>query len=168
MKGRSISASLVASKYFKPSIFIIILLIMKFPSALVFLSLLSLALTAPVQQIEERDLNGFLAKIAALMPFTGLIQDISGLLIAGENALAWIFGINTNENGLSGGCTAVTVIWARGTTEPGNVGVLVGPPFFDALRSRIGGGNVAVQGVPYNADVEGFLVGGSPGGGQMM
>lgn len=62
----------------------------------------------------------------------------------------------------------MTVIFARGTTEPGNVGVLVGPPFFDALKSRIGAGNVVVQGVAYPASVEGFLVGGDSGSDQTM
>lgn len=138
-------------------------------SFLIALSFLSLVFTAPVtsptpaDELISRDINSFLALVASLFPFSGLISDISSLLIAAEDALAALTGTSTTQNGLSGSCKAVTVIWARGTTEPGNVGVLVGPPFFNALKSRIGGGNVAIQGVPYNADVEGFLEGGSPG-----
>lgn len=42
-------------------------------------------------------------------------------------------------------CKPVTVIFARGTIELGNVGSLTGPPFFVALESVIGGENFAVQ-----------------------
>lgn len=72
------------------------------------------------------------------------------------------------ENGLSGPCKAYTVIFARGTTETGNVGTIAGPPFFQALASRVGSGNLAVQGVNYPADVAGFLAGGDPAGSQTM
>ena len=61
-------------------------------------------------------------------------------------------------------CKSVTVIFARGTVELGNVGSLVGPPFFDALDLAIGADNVAVQGVPYPADIVGYLEGGDQGG----
>lgn len=61
-------------------------------------------------------------------------------------------------------CKSVTVIFARGTIELGNVGSLVGPPFFDALDLAIGADNVAVQGVPYPADIAGYLEGGDQGG----
>ena len=67
-----------------------------------------------------------------------------------------------------GHAVPVTVIFARGTTEPGNVGVLVGPPFFDALGAIVGSGNLVVQGVDYPASVEGFLEGGDSGGAQTM
>lgn len=72
------------------------------------------------------------------------------------------------ENGLSGPCKAFTVIFARGTTESGNVGTLAGPPFFEALASRVGPGNLAVQGVDYPASVAGFLEGGDPTGSKTM
>ncbi|KAJ5054019.1 uncharacterized protein L3040_000305 [Drepanopeziza brunnea f. sp. 'multigermtubi'] len=62
-------------------------------------------------------------------------------------------------------CTAHTVIFARGTAEPGNVGILVGPPFFAALEARLGPGQFSVQGVnTYPASVEGFLAGGDARG----
>ncbi|KUJ19401.1 cutinase [Mollisia scopiformis] len=62
----------------------------------------------------------------------------------------------------------MTVIFARGTTEPGNVGILAGPPFFSALEAMVGASAVTVQGVDYPADIPGFLVGGSPQGSQTM
>ena len=64
------------------------------------------------------------------------------------------------------GCKPITVIFARGTIELGNVGELVGPPFFNDLDDLIGSDNIAVQGVDYPATIEGYLAGGDPGGAQ--
>lgn len=78
-------------------------------------------------------------------------------------------GEPTTYNDLSGPCKAYTVVFARGTTEPGNVGILVGPPFFDALREKLGSVNVAIQGVnDYDADIDGYLAGGDAGGSKEM
>lgn len=76
----------------------------------------------------------------------------------------------TTENQLTDGtpCRAVTILFARGTTEPGNVGELAGPPFFQALVTDIGASNVAVQGVDYSASIVGFLEGGDPTGSALM
>jgi len=65
---------------------------------------------------------------------------------------------------LSGPCKPVTVIFARGTLELGNVGSLAGPPFFNALDDIIGASNLAVQGVDYGATIAGYLEGGDPAG----
>jgi len=72
----------------------------------------------------------------------------------------------TAENQLTDGtpCRAITILFARGTTESGNVGTLAGPPFFQALANEVGASNVAVQGVNYGATVAEFLVGGDPVG----
>lgn len=48
------------------------------------------------------------------------------------------------------------------------MGSLAGPPFFAAVANDIGASNLAVQGVDYAADVEGFLEGGDPTGSQTM
>jgi len=76
-------------------------------------------------------------------------------------------GNSTSGNGngtvATGKCATMTVLFARGTGELGNVGLLAGPPFFDAIASYMNGtGQLAVQGVDYPADVGGFLAGGSP------
>lgn len=78
--------------------------------------------------------------------------------------------LNTENDLLDGkkGCTEFTVIFARGTTESGNVGTSTGPPFFAALKKEVGAENVAVQGVDYPADIPGFLAGGSPEGSNTM
>jgi cutinase len=138
---------------------------MKFFLVLLFLGLVS---AAPITTIIERDLNAFLSKIVLLFPFSGAITSISGVLTAAEATLATLTGTATTADDLSGDCKAVTVIFARGTTEPGNVGVLAGPPFFNALRSAVGSSNVAIQGVAYPASIEGFLVGGDVAGSATM
>lgn len=77
---------------------------------------------------------------------------------------------STSQNDLEQGnnCAQNIVIFARGTTEPGNVGTLTGPPFFQALAQQVGAENLAVQGVDYAADIPGFLAGGDAAGSQLM
>lgn len=75
---------------------------------------------------------------------------------------------DTRNDLIDGGCKPVTVIFARGTIELGNVGTLAGPPFFNALTDMIGDSNVAVQGVDYAASIEGYLEGGDPEGASTM
>ncbi|KAI4113111.1 MAG: hypothetical protein LQ345_005838, partial [Seirophora villosa] len=45
---------------------------------------------------------------------------------------------------------AITVIFARGTGEGGNIGSVIGPPLLKALQSKAPG-QVNYQGVPYPA-----------------
>ena len=68
------------------------------------------------------------------------------------------------RNDLSGPCKPITIIFARGTSELGNVGSLAGPPFFNALGDIVGDSNVDVQGVNYGATIAGYLAGGDPAG----
>ncbi|KAL1795154.1 hypothetical protein ACET3X_006970 [Alternaria dauci] len=68
-------------------------------------------------------------------------------------------------------CRPITVIFARGTTQPGNVGEAgsEGPTFFNALAARVGGiSRLAIQGVNYPANVLGFLAGGDAAGATTM
>jgi cutinase len=63
------------------------------------------------------------------------------------------------ENGLkTDACKALTVIYARGTNEPGNVGAVAGPPFTDALRKALGADQVTIQGVDYPATWDGYVI----------
>ena len=73
-------------------------------------------------------------------------------------------GSGTTRNDLVGGsgCGRAVVVFARGTTEPGNVGQVAGPPFFDALAARVP--DLAVQGVDYAAGVGGIVEGGDKAG----
>lgn len=67
-------------------------------------------------------------------------------------------------------CRAVTVIYARGTWEDGNVGSAdeVGLETFNNLAALVGEDNLALQGVDYPADVAGFEQGGDPDGSLLM
>lgn len=67
-------------------------------------------------------------------------------------------------------CRAVTVIYARGTSQEGNIGepTDVGPEFVNDLGVYVGINNLAVQGVNYSADVAGFEEGGDPVGSAVM
>jgi cutinase len=68
-------------------------------------------------------------------------------------------------------CRPITVIYARGTTQDGNVGApdVEGPTFFNALAARVGGeSRLAIQGVTYPANVFGFLAGGDAAGATTM
>ncbi|KAF7914443.1 uncharacterized protein EAF01_000849 [Botrytis porri] len=65
-------------------------------------------------------------------------------------------------------CSDVTVIFARGTTEIGTLGTVVGPPFLSALKSALGSSSVTMNGVNYPADIPGFLQGGDPTGSKTM
>lgn len=68
----------------------------------------------------------------------------------------------------SGPCKPLTLIYARGTNEDGNVGSIAGPPFFTDLWGTLGTANVTVQGVNYTADIAGYEEGGSPTGSTEM
>ncbi|KAK7181688.1 hypothetical protein DPSP01_013185 [Paraphaeosphaeria sporulosa] len=64
-------------------------------------------------------------------------------------------------------CRPISVIYARGTGQQGNVGdsQAVGPLFFNNLASRVGGtSQLAIQGVTYSASIAGFLAGGDSAG----
>jgi cutinase len=67
-----------------------------------------------------------------------------------------------------GGCKAMTVLFARGTTEGGNMGTVAGPPFVSAIGAMMGAASVAVQGIEYPADIPGFLAGGDKAGSALM
>ncbi|KAK2627824.1 hypothetical protein QTJ16_002470 [Diplocarpon rosae] len=71
---------------------------------------------------------------------------------------------DTQDDVVNGVCKSHTVIFARGTHAPGNVGDTAGRPFFQAIASLVGAEDLAVQGVNYKAGVWGFLQGGDPQG----
>jgi hypothetical protein len=111
-------------------------------------------------------INSILLAVGNLPGIGGAIDTLSAGLTTLEQGLATALGIQTEEDQPS--CAAMSVIFARGTTEPGNVGVLTGPEFFTALEATVGAQNVAVQGVDYSASIDGFLEGGDPAGSQTM
>ncbi|KAF2153647.1 carbohydrate esterase family 5 protein [Myriangium duriaei CBS 260.36] len=64
---------------------------------------------------------------------------------------------SATSNELSGPCRPVTFIFARGTTETGNIGNDVGGPLSSALKAKYGTTYVATQGVDYSASLLGNL-----------
>ena len=71
-----------------------------------------------------------------------------GLAIASPIDKRQYAGVTTENQFTNGSpCRAITILFARGTTEAGNVGSLAGPPFFQAVANAVGASNVAVQGV---------------------
>ena len=83
--------------------------------------------------------------------------------------LAALTSSTQNDVTAGGACKAMTVLFARGTTETGNMGTVAGPPFVQAIGQMMGGAaNVAVQGIEYPADVPGFIAGGDKAGSTLM
>lgn len=138
-------------------------------SLLATVSLLTVSLASPVPtslHTRETPLNAFLTILLDNLPdISGAISDVVGILTDFEELLADLTGDQITYNELSSSCAEYTVIFARGTSEPGNVGILVGPPFFDALASLVGSSNLVIQGVnDYSASVAGYIEGGDPVG----
>jgi hypothetical protein len=140
-------------------------------------ALAGFALSSPVPDLgnkhlvkRETALNAFLTVLLDYLPaIDGTISAVVGVLTTFENLIALLTGEQITYNGLGGACTAYTVIFARGTSEPGNVGILVGPPFFDGLRPLVGSSGLTIQGVnDYSASVDGYLEGGDPAGSTEM
>ncbi|KAF1810061.1 cutinase-domain-containing protein [Eremomyces bilateralis CBS 781.70] len=64
-------------------------------------------------------------------------------------------GGSTSNELTQGSCKEVVFIFARGSGEPGNIGMIIGPPLISALKALVP--NTAVQGVPYSAGIAGNL-----------
>lgn len=96
-----------------------------------------------------------LGALSSLIPSSGStdssglsgLGDLSGL---GKRQL----GGSTTENGVTSnqGCQPLTFIFARGSTEMGNMGSVVGPVVASALKSQLNN-KVTVQGVTYDAGI---------------
>jgi hypothetical protein len=141
-------------------------------SAYTLSGLLSLAAAAPVPELKERNtpLNVFITDLLKYLPdVDASISSLVGILTDFESALVSITGDQDTYNGLGGACTDYTLVFARGTTEPGNVGILVGPPLITAITDITGASALTVQGVNnYGATVDGYLAGGDAAGSTEM
>ncbi|KAL8365189.1 hypothetical protein RB595_004138 [Gaeumannomyces hyphopodioides] len=51
----------------------------------------------------------------------------------------------------NGTCRDVTLLYARGSIQPGNLGGMPGTTLADKLRERLGADRIAIQGVPFRA-----------------
>lgn len=127
------------------------------PSSYLSLLLLSLssslALTHAIPlPLEQRNtvLNEFLTALLNHLPNINVaINDATSIITNLDNLLAKLIGATTTQNQFrSGGpCAEYTLIWARGTSEPGNMGVLVGPPLVWALQDVVGTSGLTIQGL---------------------
>lgn len=72
-----------------------------------------------------------------------------------DSSLTIISAASTATDVTDGVCKPVTLIFARGTTEPGNMGTVVGPPLASAMQAAFGADKVAIQGVNYAANIAG-------------
>ncbi|KAL8953270.1 MAG: hypothetical protein Q9222_000875 [Ikaeria aurantiellina] len=78
-------------------------------------------------------------------------------------------GSNTaNDVSNKAPCKAITVIFARGTSESGNIGSVIGPPLLKSLQAKVGASDVNYQGVPYPANAAGNSQQGGTGGPLMV
>lgn len=145
-------------------------------SLLALVSLLGFSLAGPITQPatalvpRESSLNAFLTLLLNYLPAVGgTLDDVADTIESFENDLATLTGDQITYNELSNACATYTLIFARGTTEPGNVGILVGPPFIDALKSALGSTTINVQGVnDYSASITGYVAGGDATGSAEM
>ncbi|KAH7362644.1 cutinase [Plectosphaerella cucumerina] len=109
-------------------------------------------------QFPSGPLNMFLRLISSLPVGERALDAVGKILTPLQQRLADAAGVETTRDDLATNapCADVTVIFARGTTEPGNVGLVTGPPFLDALATQLGSRTLAAQGVEYPATFAGF------------
>lgn len=141
---------------------------MKVHQVLLALAAARHALAAPVElDVVTADVEFPLAELEAY--YTHKFQEAEDAAASALEARQYSSSVS---NQLTDGtpCRAVTLIYARGTTQAGNVGdsAAVGPVFFNNLAQRIGANNLAVQGVTYPANIAGFLAGGDANGSRTM
>ncbi|KAF4761843.1 hypothetical protein N7455_000480 [Penicillium solitum] len=96
---------------------------------------------------------------------SGSSSDSSSSLLGRGLSIPGLDTGSSSENGVTqnAGCKEYTFIFARGTTEIGNMGTVIGPPLAKELNS-LTGDKVTVQGVDYPADAAGNVVMGAAGG----
>ncbi|CAG8087264.1 unnamed protein product [Penicillium salamii] len=117
--------------------------------------------------------TGGLSALESLIPSAGSSGSggLSSLLSGGglgrreaeEVEKRQLGGMTANDVTSKAACKELTFIFARGTTEPGNMGAVVGPEVATQLKS-LTGNKVAVQGVTYPASVAGNAQMGAAGG----
>ena len=87
------------------------------------------------------------------------------LVLAAATAFAapLVEDLETRQN-----CADVTVFFARGTTELGSLGVIVGPGLQANFQSALGTKSLSFKGIEYPAGIPGYFAGGDAGGARTM
>ncbi|KAH9209030.1 putative cutinase [Leptodontidium sp. 2 PMI_412] len=114
---------------------------------------------------QSNPLNPFLSIITNLPPTNLLVDGAAAGLTNIEGLLVPVVG-GTTQSDLETNkpCAQMTIIFARGTTEPGNMGVFAGPQLVQAVQTAMPGTSINVQGVNYTATIQGYLAGGGTDG----
>ena len=110
------------------------------------------------------------ATTAATVPATTTATTASATSTGGSStggASKYTSGSSATDITSNTGCTELTVIFARGTSEGGNIGSVAGPPMYKQLLSDLGASKLTLQGVDYPADAAGNSNCGAAGGGDM-
>lgn len=108
------------------------------------------------------------ATIPESSPISSLENAFKSLRASRVSSASAAAVVTTRNELLEGRCAPIIVLFARGTTEPGNVGDDVGPFFFDQLLA-LRPGKVIVQGTnDYPATILDYLFGGSDTGAFFM
>lgn len=101
-------------------------------------------------------LSTALAGLGAAIPMTfDLSEDMINKLKTGSSTgevSITATGTTANEF-LQGGCRPVIFLYARGSTQDGNVGSSPGPQTIDQLKAALGSSSVAAQGLDYPASL---------------
>ncbi|KAK9420553.1 putative Cutinase [Seiridium unicorne] len=128
--------------------------------SIVFLALVAATLASPVsirpvkRQTVDDTANEFVGDTA-----NEFVGDTTNEFV-GDTANEFV-GDTANEF-VDGGCRDVIFIFSRGSTESGNMGIIIGPEVANGLKSSLGDADVAAQGVDYAAALEtNFLPGGA-------
>ncbi|KAK5135706.1 hypothetical protein LTR08_004692 [Meristemomyces frigidus] len=151
---------------------------MKFTSATAFLTLATAAYAMPAD-VEKRAMcttYGYVyscagaaaatsTKAATTAKATSTGTTSSGSSTGGKTGYS--SGATASDIENNTGCTEYTVIFARGTSESGNIGSVAGPPLFKQLISDLGASGVTLQGVNYPASASGNVDCGADGGANM-
>ncbi|KAI8631618.1 carbohydrate esterase family 5 protein [Xylariaceae sp. FL1651] len=88
------------------------------------------------------------------MTFDLSVEKINQLKTGRSSGIATRQSAGTTENEfLDGGCRPLIFIYARGSTQDGNIGDTPGPQTIDGLKSALGADYVAAQGLDYPASL---------------
>ncbi|KAI8934961.1 hypothetical protein NX059_008627 [Plenodomus lindquistii] len=83
-----------------------------------------------------------------------LIVGLAALANASPLEVRQLGRTGTTSNEFSrGGCRDILFAWARGSTEAGNMGTVVGPPTSNGLKQEFGANAVATEGIDYAASL---------------
>ncbi|KAK0665593.1 cutinase-domain-containing protein [Cercophora samala] len=113
--------------------------------------------------------NTYLYWVTKLFPLDRHLDVVRDLYMAAEQRVASILKIQTTRHITKGDCPDIAILFARGTNEAGNIGMVAGPSFYEHVKKEAGKNKtVEIQGLDYEANLKGFLRGGDKDGTSKM